>query len=136
MRLNLRVRFRNVWTWIRIVIAGAIPVLTGFGFVASEFDTWGKVSDAIMQVLSNPYMLVSLIVAVIISIANVLPDSLTSGLSDPADIMNREYPRTDESVILSEQKVEFYTEEDAQDDSDIPQDEKDIKIMESEKSQK
>lgn len=78
MKLNLKVRFNNWVFWVQIILAIVTPVATYFGITAQDLTTWAMVGDIIVKAVSNPFVVVS----VIINIVAVLNDPTTSGLGD------------------------------------------------------
>ena len=88
MKMNFKVRIKNPYFWIGLI--GVI--LAAMGVEASMFTSWGAVWDAVVGLVTNPFMLFSVIIAVI----GVLVDPTTSGISDSAQAMRYNKPKVDE----------------------------------------
>ena len=76
MKLNLTVRAKNPWFWVGL--AGVI--LTAMGVSPDMLTSWGAVADAFRNLITNPFLLGSVAVAVL----GVLVDPTTAGMSDSA----------------------------------------------------
>lgn len=74
MKLNLAVRAKNPWFWVGL--AGVI--LTAMGVSPDMLTSWEAVADAFRDLVSNPFLLGSVAVAVL----GVLVDPTTAGVSD------------------------------------------------------
>lgn len=74
MKMNIPVRIKNPWFWVGLV--GTI--LTAMGVSPEMFTTWGAVWEAVVNLFSNPFMLVS----VALSVLGVFVDPTTAGISD------------------------------------------------------
>lgn len=84
MKINIPVRFKNPWFWVGI--CGTI--MTAMGLSPEMFTSWGAVWEAIVNMVSNPYMLVSVVLAVL----GVFVDPTTSGISDSKRAMSYKSP--------------------------------------------
>ena len=87
MELNIPVRFKNPWFWIGIV--GVI--LSAMGVSPDMFTSWSAVADAARQLVSNPYMLASVIMAVL----GVFVDPTTKGVGDSAQALTYTVPKAE-----------------------------------------
>ena len=87
MKLNIPVRFKNPWFWIGIV--GVI--LSAMGVSPDMFTSWSAVADAARQLVSNPYMLASVIMAVL----GVFVDPTTKGVGDSAQALTYTVPKAE-----------------------------------------
>lgn len=67
-------RSRNVWFWIGLVGV----VLTAMGINPEMLTSWGVVKDSLIALISNPYM----IGCVVIAVVGVFVDPTTKGLKD------------------------------------------------------
>ena len=74
MKLTLGVRAKNPWFWVGL--AGV--VLTAMGVSPEMLTSWQAVADAARSLVTNPFLLGSVAVAVL----GVLVDPTTSGVSD------------------------------------------------------
>ncbi len=75
--MEMKNRFKNPWFWIGI---GAIA-LTAIGVDPTTFTSWDAVSDSIMAVLSNPFQLGTMVLAILA----VFVDPSTAGFTDKGD---------------------------------------------------
>ena len=74
MKINFLVRAKNPWFWVGLF--GTI--LTAMGVSPEMFTSWGAVWEAVVNLLSNPFMLVSVFLAVL----GVFVDPTTLGFGD------------------------------------------------------
>lgn len=87
MRINLTVRAKNPWFWISLIGV----VLTAMGVSPDMFTSWGAVIEAVKGLITNPFMLGSVIVAVL----GVFIDPTTAGVGDTTQAMGYKEPRKD-----------------------------------------
>lgn len=85
MKLNIPVRMRNPWFWIGIVGV----VLTAMGINPEMLTSWALVGEAIADLVSNPFMLASVVIAVL----GVFVDPTTAGIGDSAQAMTYTSPK-------------------------------------------
>lgn len=74
MKMNFPVRFKNPWFWVGL---GGV-ILSAMGVSPEMFTSWGAVWDAVVNLFGNPFMLVSVVLAVL----GVFVDPTTAGISD------------------------------------------------------
>ena len=84
MKINFPVRFKNPWFWVGL--CGTI--LAAMGVSPEMFTSWDAVWEAVVNMVSNPYMLVSVVLAVL----GVFVDPTTSGISDSNRAMTYKSP--------------------------------------------
>ena len=84
MKINIPVRFKNPWFWVGL--CGTI--LTAMGVSPVMFTSWGAVWEAMVNMVRNPYMLVSVVLAVL----GVFVDPTTSGISDSKRALSYKSP--------------------------------------------
>lgn len=84
MKINIPVRFKNPWFWVGL--CGTI--LAAMGVSPEMFTSWGAVWEAFVNMVGNPYMLVSVVLAVL----GVFIDPTTSGISDSKRAMSYKSP--------------------------------------------
>ena len=84
MKINIPVRFKNPWFWVGL--CGTI--LTAMGVSPEMFTSWGAVWEAVVNMVGNPYMLVSVVLAVL----GVFVDPTTSGISDSKRALSYKSP--------------------------------------------
>lgn len=74
--MNIK-RFKNVGFWIGII--GVI--LTAAGIDPSSITSWSVLFNNILEVVKNPYMLITIVMAVV----GVFTDPTTPGITDKTD---------------------------------------------------
>lgn len=84
MKINIPVRFKNPWFWVGL----CGTVLTAMGVSPEMFTSWGAVWEAVVNLINNPFMLVSVVLAVL----GVFVDPTTSGISDSKRAMSYKSP--------------------------------------------
>lgn len=87
MKINIPVRMKNPWFWIGV----ASIALTALGIDPTVFTSWGAVKDAVIDVVSNPFQLVTMALAVLA----VFIDPTTSGITDSSLAMTYGKPKED-----------------------------------------
>lgn len=87
MKINFLVRAKNPWFWIGLVGV----VLTAMGISPETLTSWGAVIEAVKELVTNPFLLGSVIVAIL----GVLNDPTTAGLGDTNQAMGYKEPRKD-----------------------------------------
>lgn len=87
MKINLPVRMKNPWFWIGII--GVI--LSAMGVSPEMFTSWSLVWESIVGLISNPFQLGCVIVAVL----GVFIDPTTAGISDSARALTYKKPGGD-----------------------------------------
>ena len=85
MKINIPVRMKNPWFWVGL--AGV--VMTAMGVRPDMFTTWDAVAQTIIDLVSNPYMLSSVIMAIV----GVLVDPTTAGVGDSKQAMTYTSPK-------------------------------------------
>ena len=84
MKINIPVRFKNPWFWVGL---GGV-ILSAMGVSPEMFTSWGAVWEAMVNMVSNPYMLVSVVLAVL----GVFVDPTTAGICDSKRAMSYKSP--------------------------------------------
>ena len=84
MKINIPVRFKNPWFWVGL--CGTI--LTAMGVSPEMFTSWGAVLETVVNLFRNPFMLVSVVLAVL----GVFVDPTTAGISDSERAMSYKSP--------------------------------------------
>lgn len=74
MKINIPVRFKNPWFWVGLVGA----VLSAMGVSPEMFTSWATVWEAIVNLVSNPFMLGSVAMAIL----GIFVDPTTAGIGD------------------------------------------------------
>lgn len=86
MKINIPVRFRNPWFWV--TLCGVI--LSAMGVSPEMFTSWAVVWQALKELVSNPFMLGCVAVAVL----GVFIDPTTKGISDSPQAMTYDKPKS------------------------------------------
>ena len=89
MKINWKVRFKNPVFISQLVLAIFIPILGYMGITAQDLTTWGIVWDMLAEAVSNPYVLI----LVIVSVYNALTDPTTNGFGDSIQAMRYNKPK-------------------------------------------
>lgn len=74
MKINIPVRVKNPWFWVGL---GGV-IFSAMGVSPEMFTSWGVVWAAIVNLVSNPFMLGSVVFAVM----GVFVDPTTAGIGD------------------------------------------------------
>lgn len=85
MKINWRVRVKNVYFWLAI---GGV-VLAAMGVSPEMFTSWDAVLAQFRVLASNPYMLGSVILAVV----GVVNDPTTAGVADSSQALEYQKPK-------------------------------------------
>lgn len=88
MKINWKVRFKNPYFWIGLV--GVI--MATLGVRLEDFTSWSMVLEEIKNVAGNPFLFISVILAVI----GVVADPTTKGVCDSKQALGYSKPRDDE----------------------------------------
>ena len=92
MSINWKVRIKNPVFWAQLAAAIVIPVLTGLGLQWGDMTTWAAFGDTLVKAVSNPVIVVS----VIVSLWGIVNDPTTKGLSDSTQALTYNKPREEE----------------------------------------
>ena len=84
MKLNVKIRLKNPWFWVGIVST----ILAAMGVDPEMFTSWGAVWSAFVSLVSNPFQLGCVILAVL----GIFIDPTTSGVTDSAQVMKYTRP--------------------------------------------
>ena len=74
MKLNVPVRFKNPWFWVGLIAT----ILAAMGVEPEMFTSWPLVWNAIVGLVSNPFQLGCVFIAVL----GVFVDPTTKGIGD------------------------------------------------------
>lgn len=74
MKINWKVRIKNPYFWIGLLGI----VLSAMGVSADMFTSWGAVVEQAKALISNPYMIGSVIMALL----GAILDPTTAGITD------------------------------------------------------
>lgn len=95
MKINWKVRFSNPVFIAQLVLAVFIPILAYMGLTAQDLTTWGMLFSLLFEAVSNPYVLV----LVVVSVYNSITDPTVSGLSDSKQALRYNKPKKDSDYI-------------------------------------
>ena len=85
IRMNIPVRMKNPWFWVGLMGV----VLTAMGVNPEMLTSWALVWQAVVDLVSNPFMLGSVVVAVM----GVFVDPTTAGVGDSEQAMGYAKPK-------------------------------------------
>lgn len=74
MKINWKIRIKNVWFWIGLIAL----ILSAMGCDPKMFTSWAIVWDEIVSLVSNPFRLGTVALAVI----SIIVDPTTEGIQD------------------------------------------------------
>ena len=89
MKINWKVRVKNYLWWVEIALAIVTPVLAYAGITAADITTWKMVGDLILSAVTNPYLLI----VVVIGVVNAITDPTTAGIKDSDTAMTYTAPK-------------------------------------------
>lgn len=95
MKINWKVRFKNPNFIAQIILAIFVPILAYMGITAQDLTTWGKVFEVLFEAVSNPYVLV----LVVVSVYNSITDPTVKGLSDSKQALSYRKPKNDKEYL-------------------------------------
>lgn len=85
MQINWRIRFKNPLFIAQLACAIVMPLITGMGYEWSQMTTWATLGEVIAAALGNPVV----VVAMVVSVFNLITDPTTSGISDSKSALER-----------------------------------------------
>ena len=65
MKFNAKLRAKNPTYWIMLVVTVAVSIGAQLGIKGEELTTWAKVGHLFVDIVSNPFLLVSVIVTAV-----------------------------------------------------------------------
>ena len=89
--INWKVRLHNPAWWLGMAGIVMSPVLAYLGLTYSDLTTWGSLADVFVKFISNPYLIGTVVVAVLGAIG-VTVDPTTKGISDSERAMTYDKP--------------------------------------------
>ena len=90
--INWKVRTQSPQFWIGIVGVVASPILAYLGMSYTDITTWSTLGNIIVQFVTNPYLIGTVIVAVM-SFLGVVTDPTTAGVGDSELAMTYDTPK-------------------------------------------
>lgn len=88
-KINWKVRFKNPQFIAQIVISIFVPILGYAGLTARDLTSWAILLDLIIDAISNPYVLM----IVIVSVYNAIQDPTTAGFTDSKQALTYTKPK-------------------------------------------
>lgn len=85
MQINWRIRFKNPLFIAQLACAIVMPLITGMGYEWSQMTTWATLGEVLAAALGNPVV----VVAMVVSVFNLITDPTTSGISDSKSALER-----------------------------------------------
>lgn len=89
--INWKVRLHNPAWWLGMAGIVMSPVLAYLGLAYSDLTTWSSLADVFVKFISNPYLIGTVVVAVLGAIG-VTVDPTTKGIGDSARAMTYDKP--------------------------------------------
>lgn len=86
--INWKVRVKNPLFWVNVVCAIVLPIMAYLGLEWEDVTTWAAFGNLFIQAVSNPVILVS----VVVSVWNAVNDPTTKGISDSVRAMSYDKP--------------------------------------------
>lgn len=80
-KINWNVRLKNPAFWLGLAGVAVSPVLAYTGASLADFTTWQSVGQAVVETLKNPYLVGSILFAVL-GFLGVTTDPTTKGMAD------------------------------------------------------
>lgn len=96
--INIKVRFKNWSFWISLIIAIFTPIFAYFGLTASDITTWDKFFKLLLDAISNPYV----VLTILVSVYNAVIDPTTKGIKDSIRALSYTVPSGEESEDIEE----------------------------------
>ena len=91
MKINWKVRFRNPYFYLALILAIVAPVGVYFGINTEDLTSWPMVGALAKQAILNPFV----VVTVIVSVATFLIDPTTKGFNDSKQALRYNKPKSD-----------------------------------------
>lgn len=85
MQVNWKIRLKNPVFIAQLACAVVMPLITGMGYEWSQMTTWATLGEVIAAALGNPVV----VVAMVVSVFNLITDPTTSGISDSKSALER-----------------------------------------------
>lgn len=87
--INFKVRLKNPVFVAQLVLAVFTPILAYAGLTAKDLTTWKALFDLLVSAISNPYVLM----LVVVSVWNAINDPTTAGVNDSAKALTYTKPK-------------------------------------------
>ena len=89
--INWKIRIKNPLFWVQILISIFTPILAYMGITVQELTTWASVLTALLTAVTNPYVLM----LVIVSVYNTIVDPTSTGFGDSKLALTYKEPNND-----------------------------------------
>lgn len=86
--INWKVRIKNPVFWVQIAVAIVLPILAYLGLSWEDMTSWAALGSIFVQAVSNPVILVS----VVVSVWNAINDPTTKGFADSTRALTYDKP--------------------------------------------
>ena len=86
MKINWKVRVKSPQFWVGLVGVVLSPILAYLGLGLEDLTTWGSIGDLFVQFFTNPYLIGTVVMAVL-SFIGVLTDPTTKGVGDSSQAL-------------------------------------------------
>lgn len=87
-KINWLVRFKNPVFLAQLALAVLTPIMGYYGLTGADFTTWVTVWNTFVAAVSNPYV----VVMVLVSVWNAVNDPTTSGVTDSTIALGYKQP--------------------------------------------
>lgn len=88
MKINWKVRKKNIVFVAQIVVSIFAPILAYFGMNWEDMTTWAAIGDLLWQAIQNPVV----VLAVGVSLFNAVTDPTTEGVGDSERALSYDKP--------------------------------------------
>lgn len=92
--INFKVRAKNPIFWAQVFLSIAVPIGAYLGITGKDITTWPILFDVLLQAVTNPYLLFTILV----SAFNAVVDPTTKGLHDSAAALTYIKPKDTEGL--------------------------------------
>ena len=90
--MNLKVRFKNPVFIAQLILAILTPILAYAGLTVQDLTSWQALGEILLGAIRNPYVLG----LIVVSVWNALNDPTTAGITDSAQALTYDKPKTKE----------------------------------------
>lgn len=91
MNINWKIRIKNPSFWVSVAIAVITPILAYMGLTAQDITTWAVLGNMLLHAVSNPYILLM----VVVSVYNAIVDPTSTGVTDSAKALDYSEPNSE-----------------------------------------
>lgn len=94
LKINWKVRLSNPQFIGQLLISVFVPILAYLGIAAEDLTSWSVVGRVLFEAVSNPYVLM----LVVVSVYNSINDPTVSGLSDSRQALTYKKPKNNKDI--------------------------------------